>query len=166
VPAVLDGHVTDPGEEPGQGEVYGHLLIPKEHAYAAYTVDEAIRSLDKLAGKPFSLTCSIDPPHPPFLNVDPYWGMYPAKDMPLPKNFQHDMTYSPYRARQAQMKKYQVAENVREGLSIYYGMVREADDNIGRLLKRLDELGLRENTMVVFTSDHGEMMGSHGMGPR
>ncbi len=166
IPALLDGHITDPGEEPGQGEVYGWLQIPKEHAHAAFTVDETIDALDRMAAGPFSLTCSIGPPHPPFLNVAPYWGMYPAKDMPLPENFQHDMTWSPYRNRQAQMKKYQSPEAIREGLSIYYGMVREADDNIGRLLARLDALGLRDNTLVIFTSDHGEMMGSHGMGSK
>jgi len=55
---------------------------------------------------------------------------------------------------------------VRSGLSIYYGMVREVDDNIGRLLGHLDKLGLTDNTLIVFTSDHGEMMGSHGMGSK
>jgi arylsulfatase A-like enzyme len=166
IPAILDGTVTDPGGTYNQGEVYGWLQIPKEHSHAAYTVDETIAALARAAKGPFSLTCSIGPPHPPFLNVSPYWGMYPAADMPLPKNFSHDMKWSPYRQRQTTMRKYQVAENVKAGLSIYYGMVKEADDNIGRLLSRLDELGLTGNTMVVFTSDHGEMMGSHGMGSK
>jgi len=44
--------------------------------------------------------------------------------------------------------------------------VKEVDDNIGRLLARLDQLGLTDNTLVVFTADHGEMMGSHGMGSK
>jgi arylsulfatase A-like enzyme len=166
VPAVLDARYKDPGGPSSQGEVYGWLQIPKEHSLAAYTVDEAIHALDGMAGGPFSLTCSIGPPHPPFLNVSPYWGMYPDTDMPLPKNFRHDMTWSPYRERQARMEKYQVAENIRAGLSIYYGMVREADDNVGRLLARLQALGLDANTLVVFVSDHGEMMGSHGMGSK
>ncbi|MBY0506250.1 MAG: sulfatase-like hydrolase/transferase [Bryobacteraceae bacterium] len=166
IPAILDGHQTDPGAEPSQGEVYGWLQIPKEHTHAAYTVDEAIHALEGMAGGPFSLTCSIGPPHPPFLNVTPYWGMYPAGEIPLPKNFRHDMTWSPYRERQLRMKKYQNPENIRAGLSIYYGMVKEVDDQVGRLLKKLDDLGLAGNTMVVFTADHGEMMGSHGMGSK
>jgi arylsulfatase A-like enzyme len=166
VPAILDGHITDPGAEPGQGEVYGWLQVPKEHSHAAYTVNQTIDALNGMGKGPFSLTCSIGPPHPPFLNVSPYWGMYPASDMPLPKNFRHDMKWSPYRDRQAHMRKYQVPENVKAGLSIYYGMVKEVDDNVGRLLARLDELGLTGNTLVVFTADHGEMMGSHGMGSK
>ena len=47
--------------------------------------------------------------------------------------------------------------------SIYYGMVTEVDDGVGKILKRLDDLELADNTLVVFTSDHGEMLGEHGM---
>ena len=166
IPAVLDARYSDPNAETSQGEVYGWLQIPKERSHAAYTVDETIHALDRMAKGPFSLTCSIGPPHPPFMNVSPYWGMYPAKDMPLPKNFKHDMTWSPYRERQARMTKYQVPENIQAGLSIYYGMIKEVDDQVGRLLGKLEKLGLTANTMVVFTSDHGEMMGSHGMGSK
>ena len=166
VPAILDARYKNPEAASGQGEVFGWLQIPKEHSFTAYTVDEAIHSLNGMGKGPFSLTCSIGPPHPPFLNVSPYWGMYPAKDIPLPKNFRHDMAWSPYRERAAHMATYHVPENVQAGLSIYYGMVKEIDDNVGRLLARLDELGLTDNTLVVFTSDHGEMMGSHGMGSK
>ena len=61
------------------------------------------------------------------------------------------------------MAFYHDAERVKRFESIYYGMVKEVDDKIGRILRRLDELGLTENTLVVFTADHGEMMGSHGL---
>jgi arylsulfatase A-like enzyme len=47
--------------------------------------------------------------------------------------------------------------------SIYYGMVTEVDDWVGKILQHLDELGLADNTLVIFTSDHGEMLGDHGM---
>ena len=47
--------------------------------------------------------------------------------------------------------------------SIYYGMVRKIDDWIGVILDKLDELGIADNTLVVFTSDHGEMLGDHGL---
>jgi arylsulfatase A-like enzyme len=165
-PARLDARFKDPNAEGGQGEVFGWVHVPKEHSLAAYTVDEALESMNRLKGGPFSLTCSIGPPHPPFLNVAPYWGMYPDRDIPLPKNWQHDMSDSPYRDRAAHMTPYHDPDNVRSGLSIYYGMVKEVDDNIGRLLARLDQLGVTDNTLVVFTADHGEMMGSHGMGSK
>lgn len=47
--------------------------------------------------------------------------------------------------------------------SIYYGMVAEVDEWVGKILQRLDEIGLADNTLVIFTSDHGEMLGDHGM---
>jgi arylsulfatase A-like enzyme len=61
------------------------------------------------------------------------------------------------------MQPYRVEDNIRAMMSIYYGMVKEVDDNIGRLLRRLDAYGLTANTLVIFTADHGEMLGEHGM---
>ena len=48
-------------------------------------------------------------------------------------------------------------------ISNYYGVVHELDEWVGKILDKLDKLGLRDNTLVIFTSDHGEMMGAHGM---
>jgi len=165
-PAILDSRAGDDAgddDDAKQANVYGFLHIPKEHSRAAHTVGEALAALEKMKGGPFSLTCSIGPPHPPMVNVEPYWGMYPAGRMPLPENFQHDMAYSPYRQMASRMQVYQKPENIRAMMSIYYGMVKEVDDNIGRLLHQLDEFGLARNTLVIFTADHGEMLGAHGM---
>jgi len=48
-------------------------------------------------------------------------------------------------------------------ISEYYALVKEVDDWVGQILDKLDELGLTDNTLAIFTSDHGEMLGSHGM---
>ena len=124
------------GAEPGQGDVYGHLHIPKDYTATAFAVDRALAALERMKDGPFSLTCSIEAPHPPQLNVDPYWGMYPPVEMPLPKNHLHDMSDSPYRAATARMQRYRMPANVRDITSIYYGVVKEVDDNIGRLQPR------------------------------
>ena len=151
------------GKHPTQQEVIGVLDVPKEHTHAAYAVDLAIRALEEMKDGPFSLTCSISPPHPPFLSVQPYADMFPPAKMPLPKNFSHDLRWSPYRLRAESMSHYHNADFVRQLTAVYHAMVREVDDHIGRLLKRLDALGLRQNTLVIFTADHGEMLGSHGL---
>ena len=106
---------------------------------------EFMRSRTK-SGRPFFLTVAPHPPHPP-------WNpkQTPARDLvKIPK----ELYWRP---------------NVRdrkEGSSrdphCYYGMIGTTDDNVGRLMKFLDESGLAEKTIVVFTSDHGEMLASHG----
>jgi arylsulfatase A-like enzyme len=162
-PAILDLAVRKTGQEPSQAETYGLLHVPKEYSPAAHIVDQCIAALNEMKNGPFSLTCSLNPPHPPMMNVEPYYGMYPDRDIPLPRNFQHDLTGSPYKAQAAATPNYHVPEHIRSMTSIYYGMVKEIDDQVGRLLRRLDELNLARNTLVVFTSDHGEMLGSHGL---
>ena len=167
-PSTVDGNYAaaqkglDPGAD-SQQDQFGLVHVPKEHSLAAYPTNQTLKAMAEMKDSPFSLTCSIGPPHPPFLNVEPYWGMYPWADMPVPKNLSDDLKWSPYRERAASMAFYHDAERVKRFESIYYGMVKEVDDQIGRILRRLDELGLTENTLVVFTADHGEMMGSHGL---
>jgi arylsulfatase A-like enzyme len=75
----------------------------------------------------------------------------------------YDMRWSPYRLRAETMKHYHNADYVRQLTAAYYAMVAHVDDQIGRLLKRLDDLNLARNTMIVFTADHGEMLGAHGL---
>jgi arylsulfatase A-like enzyme len=135
----VDGHFSDAleGIDPGnysQQDQFGLIHVPKEHSLAAFRADQTIKALREMKDGPFSLTCSIGPPHPPFLNVAPYWGMYPWADMPVPKNFAHDQRWAPYRDRAETMKHYHDAERVKRFISIYYGMVREVDDQIGRIL--------------------------------
>ena len=51
-------------------------------------------------------------------------------------------------------------EGLREYVAIYYGMVKYIDDQLGRILNKLDDLGLTDNTLVIFTTDHGDMVGA------
>ena len=61
------------------------------------------------------------------------------------------------------MDAYRNPTIIQQMRSIYYGMVTEVDEWVGKILQRLDELGLANNTLVIFNSDHGEMLGDHGM---
>ncbi|MBI4874612.1 MAG: sulfatase-like hydrolase/transferase [Acidobacteria bacterium] len=150
-------------EHTTQGEVIGVIDVPEAHTNTAFTVDRTLQALNEMKDGPFTLTCSIGPPHPPFLAVEPFARMFPFDKMPLPKNFSHDLRWSPYRLRAESMSHYHNAEYVRHLTAAYYAMVRHVDDQIGRVLKRLEELGAARNTLVIFTSDHGEMLGSHGL---
>lgn len=147
-----------------QSEAYGRLDVSPEYTLAAFTAKEGLAALERLKDGPFTLTVSLDPPHPPMVVSEPYYSMYPPETIPVPASLNDSLANSPYRDKAAQEGAgYRDAANIRQMTSIYYGMVTEVDDWVGRILKRLEELRLTESTLVVFTSDHGEMLGDHGM---
>ncbi len=146
-----------------QQETVGVVDVPDRCTDTAFTVERSLRALDELKGGPFSLTCSISPPHPPFLTVARYTDRFPWQKMPVPRNFSDDLRWSPYRLRAQTMAHFHKAEYVQQQNAVYFAMIAEIDEHLGRLLTRLDDLGLARNTLVVFTADHGEMGGSHGL---
>ena len=155
-----------PVKKSSQGETYGCLVdIPLDYTLTAYAARQGLEALDRLKGGPFTLTISIDPPHPPFVIPRPYYGMYPASAIPLPTTIADPRINSPYLIRDTpgDGNPYGNPDRVREMRSVYYGMVTEVDTWVGRILDRVQELGLAERTLVIFTSDHGEMLGDHGM---
>ena len=164
-PIALDENFGKANPTKGsQSESYGRLEVPPEHSLAAFTAREGIAALDRLKGGPFTLTISLDPPHPPMIVSEPYYSLYPPQSIPAPASLDDPRANSPYPDQPGPLAKaYRVPLNIRQMTSIYYGMVAELDDWVGRILKRLDDLGLRDNTLVIFASDHGEMLGDHGM---
>jgi len=122
---------------------------------------------------PFFLQMSFPDPHHPFTPPGKYWDMYDPGDIELPASFGKG-TLPPVRAMQEAMTSgadprdnqspFAVTEDeARAIIALTYGMITMIDDAIGRVLKRLDDLGLAENTVVIFTSDHGDYMGDHGL---
>lgn len=151
-----------------QGNTYGLLTDhPEECTLAAFTGRDGLEALDRLKrqGGRFTLTISLDPPHPPFVATQRYFDMYPAKSMPIPTTIHDPRTNSPYLNIDTPGPDniYSQPERIQEGLGLYYALVSETDTWIGKILDRLDQLGLTDGTLVMLTSDHGEMMGDHGM---
>lgn len=95
--------------------------------------------------QPFFLSLWYPAPHDPYIIPEGYEGMY-----------------SEDRLRQRPNWKPTQRAGTKKDLVGYYSAISCLDDQIGRLLKKLDELGMRENTVVIFASDHGDMHGSHG----
>ena len=125
------------------------------------------------ADAPFFLQMSFPDPHHPFTPPGKYWDMYDPGDIVLPETFAKG-TLPPIRAMQEAMKNgtdprdnqnpFAVSESeARAIIALTYGMITMIDDAIGRVLKQLDALGLAEDTVVIFTSDHGDYMGDHGL---
>jgi len=169
VPDPIDWRYGLPPEEQAnndsQGGRYGNLDIPFDRTRTAFTAEETLEALERIKHGPFSLTCSIGPPHPPRVLPEPYYGMYPPHDCDPPISIDDPMDNSPYAARASsdEMQRYRNKDHLRYMISDYYGMVKEVDDWVGKILDKLEKLGLASNTLVIFTSDHGEMLGGHGM---
>jgi len=164
-PIPLDeNYGKTPVGKPSQAGMYGRLEVPAGVSHTAFTAKEGLAALDRLKDGPFTLTISLDPPHPPMMVSEPYYSLYPPDSIPVPASINDPRTNSPYRPnKREEGGAYRNPTNIQQMTSIYYGMVAEVDEWVGKILQRLDELGLAENTLVIFTSDHGEMLGDHGM---
>ncbi|GEM_PF-278509 len=152
-------------QEHAQPDQHGELMLDKEHTMTAFQARQVLEAIERLKDTTFSITCSFHFPHSPMLAPRPYYGMYPLENMLPPESIDDDMQNSPYANSNGrnQRTEYADPEKIRYMISEYYGLITEIDDWIGQILEKLDELGLSENTLIIFTSDHGEMLGAHGM---
>jgi arylsulfatase A-like enzyme len=148
-----------------QGDIHGTLLIDTVHSITAVEARGVLAAIDRFADEPFSLTVSFHYPHPPYTPAEPYASLYPPEEMPLPPSMTDDREDSPYKNanRNYESPRYSDPDKVRQFIAAYYGLVKEIDDWVGVILDKLDQHGLTDNTLIVFLSDHGEMLGSHGM---
>jgi arylsulfatase A-like enzyme len=153
------------GIKPVQPDQHGELLISREHTLTAFQARQTIEAIERLKDRPFSITCSFHFPHSPIVPTEPYYSMYPPQEMELPASIDDAMSNSPYAGANGRQRltEYRDKEKIKYMISNYYGLVKEIDDWVGKILETLDKHGLTDNTLVIFTSDHGEMLGAHGM---
>ncbi len=150
-----------------QPDNHGLLKMPDEESLTAYQAKETIAALQRATkqDKPFAVTLSINFPHAPMLPTEGYYRMYDVDQMPTPESIKDPMIDSPYKGQNGRLvaTEYSDPEKVKYMMSNYFGLVTEIDHWIGEVLSELDKLGVADNTIVVFVTDHGEMLGSHGM---
>ncbi|EOD33207.1 hypothetical protein EMIHUDRAFT_202442 [Emiliania huxleyi CCMP1516] len=159
---IRQGHADKVPKSPQQN-VNGRLALSANHSYSALTLDDAMAALDRLKGVPFALTVSFDAPHPPFITPYPFYGMYPSGSIPDPTTVEDPKTASPYHHPHHPRSPSGDEAQVRQQTSNYYGMIAQNDKMVGELLSRLDQLNLASRTLVIYVSDHGEMLGDHHM---
>jgi choline-sulfatase len=126
-----------------------------------------LRHPDRQTG-PWALNVGFVAPHPPWTVPQPFFDMYPPDGVDLPVIPPgHIEGQHPVHQRMRRWRGLPEGplpeESVRRARSAYYGLVTYLDEKVGRLLNALDETGLRERTVVVYTSDHGELLGEHGL---
>ncbi len=145
-----------------QSDIHGVLDLPAEYTITAVQGRQTIEALERLKDEQFILSSSFHCPHVPITPSEPYASMYKAEDMVIPASIEDKRENSPYRTGKV-IPPYNDKEKVQYMMANYYAFVSEIDDWIGKILNKLDELELAKNTLVVFVSDHGEMLGAHGM---
>jgi len=111
-----------------------------------YQTDLAVDFLRRNQTAPFFLTVSYGPPHTPRRPPARHAALYQGAEFDLRENVPE--TY---------------AAEARKGLAGYYGLCSALDDNVGRMMTELERLKVADNTIVIFTADHGDMVGSHGL---
>ena len=130
--------------------------------------DEAVRMLTKFAqaDQPFYLAVGLYRPHTPYVAPKRYFEKYPLDKIRVPSLPDGYLEGLPEPARKSLTRKKEQLdldpELARQAIQAYYASITVADAQIGQILDALDSLQLRDNTIVVFTSDHGYHMGEHG----
>ena len=116
--------------------------------------------------RPFCLTVSMTHPHDPYTIPKPYWDMYCDEDIPLPET-PPQASLDPHSQRL--LKAYDLwdkplpVDKIRDARRAYFGACSYIDDNIGKLLQTLEDTGLADDTVIVFSGDHGDMLGERGL---
>lgn len=142
--------------------------VPKEHSETAWLTTRGIEFMESQGDEPWLCHLSYIKPHWPYLAPAPYNDMYSADDLP-PVNRRDDEHSHPLMQNWANTRicKTFARDNVREVVGpVYMGLIKELDDNMGRLFAYLEESGRFKNTMIVFCSDHGDNMGDHWLGEK
>lgn len=129
--------------------------------------DAAIRFLDRQDGsRPFFLYCAFTAPHDPRTPPQDWSGVYRPEAMPLPANFAgvHPFDNGDMWLRDEKLAEFpRTAEDTRRHIAEYYGMISDMDEKIGEILAALSRNGLAEETIIVYTADHGLSVGQHGL---
>ncbi len=131
-----------------------------------YLFDRA-KEADNSDSRPFCLTVSMTHPHDPYATPKEYWDRYEDEDIELPSFEIADEDQDPHSKRLLhvyQMDRKKISDQqIRNARRAYYGSISYVDDKIGELLQVLEDSGLDQNTIVVFSGDHGDMLGERGL---
>ncbi|MEQ9410904.1 MAG: sulfatase-like hydrolase/transferase [Fuerstiella sp.] len=139
-------------------------VSPEQHQ-TKWATDMAIEFLQQDRSGPWMMNINIYDPHPPFIPPKSYADRFNPEDMPGPWFQDSDLT------QQAKFKDIDFQDEVRtpeqhnakDAQAKYYAMIAQIDDQFARLLQAIDSAGQTDNTVVIYTSDHGEALGDHGL---
>jgi iduronate 2-sulfatase len=129
-------------------------------ADAEWVLERCARQKDR----PFFLAVGFFRPHTPYVAPKPYFDLYPKAEMPLVKGIKKDQADVPPAALASYRQRNRFTDDLRrQSAQAYYASISFMDAQVGHVVKSLDRLGLADNTIIVFTSDHGYHIGEHGL---
>jgi len=159
--------------------------LPEKFHYTTWTGQRTIAAIDKAhsQGIPFFIWSSYHDPHPPYCVPEPWASMYDPDDMEVGRYIEGEFEHMPpphkaTREADASFEEYDIdgfsnhgyhphvgvdEDELRKAQAIYYGMISFMDHWIGQTLDRLEELGILDDTLILFSSDHGHFVGEHGL---
>lgn len=168
---LSSGPVSKPifGNPGGKTLLAGLWEGPVESTPAHFLADYTIGLMDRLSsgGEPFFIDCQFWGPHSPHLPSREFAGMHDRAAIAPWINWNDTLDGKPASVRRFRSDFYRALpqdwQEWREIVGLYYDYASMIDQQVGRILDHLDKLGLRDNTIVIFESDHGDMTGSHGL---
>lgn len=143
-------------------------VLPLEDYVETYILEQSLEFMGRERDRPFFLWCGFCGPHGPHDPPSSHAHLYPCDQIALPETHEHPLADRPPHLRRPQRPLTPEAEqSLRIYMSYYYCLCTLIDDYVGRILAFLEERGMLDNTLVIYTSDHGEMLGDfrmHGKG--
>jgi choline-sulfatase len=163
--------VRDLDDREGPVAVGGVSKMPEADHFESFVARESIRYLKNHSkDQPFFLISSFLKPHDPFMPAKRFADMFRAEDMRLPDTWGKvnldEVPIAVRRSIEHNAPTPELANNADEArrrIAYYYANLAQMDDRAGAVLRALRELDLEKDTVVVYTSDHGEMLGEHGL---
>lgn len=157
---------------PADGVLGGPAIYKSQDSDTAFLTDQTIAQLDVRKSRPWSAMVTYIRPHPPFVAPAPYNDLVDPQTVPKPIAPPEHPFFSEYHSEPSLEgmfwgfegdQKSLTQETIAKVRATYLGLVAEVDHNVGRLLRWLDDTGQREDTLIVLTADHGEMLGDLGI---
>lgn len=142
--------------------------LPLHDSRTHWLTQRAIEQLGTLSrgADPWLVRLDLSEPHLPCRPAAPFSSLFTPSDIPKWKSFEEDFTNKPYMQRQ-QLANWQIEgyswDDWAPIVARYYNVIAQVDDAIGQLLATLETLGISDDTVVIFTADHGDMCGGHRM---
>ena len=123
-----------------------------------------IRAQANRARRPWFCVVSTHEPHDPYVTPRHTFERYRVDDVPLPATYASDLTGKPgIQHRLRDVWRELEPQHVREAIACYYTACTFVDEQVGRILQALEDVGQRESTAVIYTADHGDLLGDHGL---